>query len=199
MVRKIPHYFTQDFWTQIYFKNPDISKSIVGLVEAFSAYSFAQNNFEVSNIIERVVDFSVVYFSEDKWLKLINELMVTSDPKLRRVLKDKLRILELRRKSSTKYMKEFACNSSTMRELFKISLQVLSQFLEHKSNWKESASISKISQNCNIFGRRVTTRKSALVDTNSTHNSSSKLEILSSAQKNRAEYLYQKTKRVLNL
>ena len=83
IIRKIPHYFTQDFWTQIHFKNPDISKSVVGLVEAFSAYSFAQNNFDVSNIIERVVDFSVVYFSEDKWLNLINELMVTSDSELK--------------------------------------------------------------------------------------------------------------------
>ena len=129
IIRKIPHYFVKDFWTQIYFKNPDISKSVVGIIEAFSAYSFSQNNFSSSDIVERVVDFSVVYFSEEKWIKLINKLIPTSDPCLRSRLKDKLRILQLRRKSSTKNMKEFANCSSTIKELFKIALNILSNFL----------------------------------------------------------------------
>ena len=73
IIRKIPHYFVKDFWAQIYFKNPDISKSVIGILEVFSAYSFSQNNFSSSDIVERVVDFSVVYFSEEKWIKLINE------------------------------------------------------------------------------------------------------------------------------
>ena len=133
IIRKIPHYFVKDFWTQIYFKNPDISKSVVGIIEAFSAYSFSQNNFSSSDIVERVVDFSVVYFSEEKWKKLINELIPTSDPCLRSKLKNKLRILQLRRKSSTKNMKEFVNCSSTIKELFKIALNILSSILNSKS------------------------------------------------------------------
>ena len=161
IIRKIPHYFVRDFWTQIYFKNPDISKSVVGLVEAFSAYSFSQNNFDVTNIIERVVDFSVIYFSEEKWEKLINELTRTSNLKLRSILKEKLKILQLRRKSSTKSMREFVCSSSTMRELFWIALHVLSQLLGYGTNKKYIVSNTKNPQNGCSSGRKMTTRKAA--------------------------------------
>ena len=198
IIRKIPHYFVRDFWTQIYFKNPDITKSVVGLVEAFSAYSFSQNNFNVTNIIERVVDFSVIYFSEEKWVKLINELTRTSDLKLRNVLKEKLKILQLRRKSSTKSMREFVCSSSTMRELFRIALHVLSQFLGYGANKKYIISITKNPQNGCSSGRKMTTKKAVWDTWSLTQSSTLKAWFFSDFQKIRAEYLYQKTKKVLN-
>ena len=68
---------------------------------------------------------------------LINELMRTSNPKLRSILSDKLKILQIRRKCSVKFMKEFVRHSSTMKQLFKIALQVLSHFLESKFGIEE--------------------------------------------------------------
>ena len=198
IIRKIPHYFVRDFWTQIYFKNPDITKSVVGLVEAFSAYSFSQNNFDATNIIERVVDFSVIYFSEEKWVKLINELTRTSDRKLRSVFEEKLKILQLRRKSSTKSMREFVCSSSTMRELFRIALHVLSQFLGNGPNKKYVTSNTKNPQNGCSSDRKMTTRKAARDTWSSTLSNTLKTWIFSDSQKMRAKYLYQKTKKVLN-
>ena len=64
--------------------------------------------------------------------------MTTSEPILKRTLTDKLKILKLRRRSSTKSMKEFVKYSPILRELFTIALQVLSQFIKPKSNNKNS-------------------------------------------------------------
>ena len=95
-------------------------------------------------------------------------------------------------------MKEFACCSSTMRELFRIALQVLLEFLDHKSNRKLITLISKTSQSNHISDRKVITRKSASDAQNSSQNKASKIKTFSVAQKKQAEYLYKKTMKVLN-
>ena len=194
LMRKIPHYFTKDFWTQIHFKSSDISKSVIGLVEAFSAYSFAQNNFSVTDIVERVVDFSVVYFSEDKWIKLINELLITSDLWLIDTLKEKLSILQIRRKTTTLYMKEFVSKWATMRELFRIALQVLSQLLDPASNKRGIVNRLKSRNKCQ---KKILTRSKTNEKLKLSRNKSLKSRIFTLAQRKRAKYLHNITKEIL--
>ena len=66
LIRRVPNFFTKNFATQIYLKSTDILTSTIGFIEAASAYFFCKNNFSDENIVERIVDFSVIYFSSNK-------------------------------------------------------------------------------------------------------------------------------------
>ena len=196
IIRKIPHYIVQNFWTKINFRSPDLSISVVGLVEAFSAYSFAQNNFDISNIVERVVDFSLVYFSEEKCMRIINELMRTSDLKLQSILSDKIKILQIRRKCSAKFMKEFVRHSSTMRELFTIALQVLSHFLEPKFGIEEIYQIQNYQSKSSA--NTVCTRSKTTKNQKKFISKINKADFVTDSGLTRVKYLYKKTKKILN-
>ena len=82
IVKKIPYYFTRNCCTLNLFKEKNIFKWIKGYVEATSAFNFAQGNYDDCNIVKRVVEFWVIYFSEAKWNSLIKRLLVGADLKL---------------------------------------------------------------------------------------------------------------------
>ena len=69
------------------FKEKNIFKWIKGYVEAASAFNFAQGNYDGCNIVRRVVEFSVIYFSEAKCNTLINRLLEGAESELAEHLK----------------------------------------------------------------------------------------------------------------
>ena len=159
IIKKVPHYFIKNFWTQIYFNSPDLTKYAIGITEAFSAYSFSQNNFDASNIVENVIDFSVVYFSEEKWAKLIDELMKISNDRMRSHLNEKLIILKLRNISTAKNMKKLVNISKTIKELFEGAFQVLIQFHNVNSNGKAKSINYQDSNNSILFDSKFKTKR----------------------------------------
>ena len=158
IIRKVPNFFMKNFWTQIYWKSTDITKYTIGFVEAASAYNFAQNNFSQSNTIEKVLDFSVIYFSALKWNKIIKRLLFTSCQTTRNILKMKQKVLKFRSITTIKNIKELVNLSPTLKELFVLSLKILSElkdlnstkseckFSSSRSNWNLKILLSKINK-----------------------------------------------------
>ena len=107
IIRKIPYYFIDSWSTKNLFKESDLPNWVKSFIETTSAFHFSQGNYSQANCIERVVEFSVIFFSKAKWSKLINELMNTENPKLTRNFKDLIifwweQISPRRRKESRK-------------------------------------------------------------------------------------------------
>ena len=87
IVKKIPYYFIKNCCTLNLFKEKNIFKWIKGYVEAASAFNFAQENYDDCNIVRRVVEFSVIYFSEAKCNTLIKRLLEGAESELAEHLK----------------------------------------------------------------------------------------------------------------
>ena len=140
IVKKIPYYFIENWSTKNLYKESDISNCVKSYIEAASAFHFSQRNYNKTNWVERVVEFSVIFFSKVKWSKLIYELMRTDDQDLKNHLETQKTVLEIRNGMSLTNLIKFVQLSSTMRSFFEISLQVL-QNIQSKINCENSNQI----------------------------------------------------------
>ena len=81
IVKKIPYPFIENWSTKALYKEKDILNWVKSYIEAASAFHFSQGNYSKTNWVERVVEFSVIFFSKAKWSKLISELMSNESSK----------------------------------------------------------------------------------------------------------------------
>ena len=123
--------------------------------------------------------------------------MPTSDPSLKNILTDKLKILKLRRKSSTKYMKEFVKYSPILREFFTIALQILSQLIQPESNSKRSKSKARSQSKSALNKSRTRSRKFQIQIHPLVENF--QVERITDSQRKQIVYLWNKTRKVLGL
>ena len=126
IVKKSPYYFIENWSTKALYKETDISNWVKSYIEAASAFHFSQRNYSKINWVERVVEFSVIFFSKAKWSKLISELMSYESSNFRKYLEtQKKKFLKL----------EVACQhiilprSLNYHELWDHSLKSLLKFL----------------------------------------------------------------------
>ena len=122
--------------------------------------------------------------------------MRTSNPKLQSILSDKLKILQIRRKCSVKFMKKFVRHSSTMKQLFKIALQVLSHFLESKFGIEEICQIPTYQSKFSV--NTVCTRSKTIKNQKTSIGKINKADFITDSRLNSVKYLYKKTKKILN-
>ena len=136
IVKKIPFYFIENWSTKNLYKESDISKWIISFIQATSAYYFSQNNYSIDNWLERIVEFSVIFFPKVKWAKLISELMKIDDLDLKNHLKTQNKALKIRNGMSWTNIIKLVQLSPTMRSFFEISLQILQRIKNEIDDFK---------------------------------------------------------------
>ena len=202
IVKKIPYYFIENWSTKALYKETDISNWVKSYIEAASAFHFSQGNYSQTNWVERVVEFSVIFFSKAKWSKLVSELMSNESPKFWKHLETQKTILKIRSGMSAYNLAKITRLSPTMKSFFEISLQILySIYATIKNNlWDQKRIMNHDNLLINFknmkmvkTNKRTPFIKSAIIKRKLNIKDDEDLQI------NRIESLIDKTKEILNI
>lgn len=116
------------------YKRNEVSKFIVAFSESHASFLFSTNNKSCSEIVRSFVEFIVIYFPESKARQIIDILKLQDDIDHGYLLKQ-LNVLETRENTSKRNIKEWAENSSVLRQILYLGLEILQepQFSGNKS------------------------------------------------------------------
>ena len=133
-LKKICYFLVVKTTAKNMYKRNEVSKFIVAFSESHASLLFSTNNKSCSEIVRSFVEFIVIYFPESK-ARLIIDILKKQDKIDHDYLWKQLIILETRDNTSKKNIKEWADNSSVLRKIFEIALEILqeSAFSRNKS------------------------------------------------------------------
>lgn len=129
-LKKLTYHLIKHCSTNNLYKRNVMSQYIIGFSESCISFLWAIDGehseiFDKTNFVKTLVEYSVMYFSQDKWEALIRALIKQNgwDQKF---LKTQLSILHHRDVASKENIKFMANNSGIFRKLLRLALDVLS-------------------------------------------------------------------------
>ena len=114
------------------YKKSDLNYYLYSFLESFSSFLFSINCHD-SNLSELFVEYVVIYFPKGKAEEIIELMKSQEYMDINFLLKQK-ELLDSREKTSKKNIKDWVKNSSMMRKIFNLSLQVLEEPTFTKNN-----------------------------------------------------------------
>ena len=202
IIRKIPYYFIENWSTKNLFKESDLPNWVKSFIEATSAFHFSQGNYSQANCVERVVEFSVIFFSKAKWSKLISELMRTENPKLKTHLETQNKVLKIRNRISATNLIKFVRLSLTMKRFFEISLKILQSIQTKACNggsiYNEILNYDNVSNKCKNL-KKIKRIRNLWMQKSSKNKKKKDINQIDLLTINRLSFLISKTKEALSI
>lgn len=125
-LKKLTYHLVEKWAAKNLYKRNEVSKYLIAFAESHISFLFSISEVCESQLLESFVEYIIVYFPTEKATEITN-ILIKQKAWDEDFLRMQLRILEKREKTSKKSIKEWASNSSVLRQILHCALEVLSE------------------------------------------------------------------------
>ena len=122
-IKKLPYHLIEKCSARNLYKKSSISCFMFSFIESYCSFIFSQGNQTTSDIIKGLCEYSIIYFPQFKCTTMIDHL------KLEQIdhyfLLKQIELLNARDKTSKKNIKGWIQNSTILKQIFELALEVL--------------------------------------------------------------------------
>lgn len=132
-LKKLTFHLVQRWAARTLYKDSDVSKHLIAFAESFSSFLFSISQFDEQDLVQSFIEYIVIYFPVDKVRGLVTRMMKQT-PRASNTFQTQLEILSTRDLTSKKNIKRWVRNSSIMRTIWELGLDVLQEKKFQKSD-----------------------------------------------------------------